>query len=211
MTVESPVPAESHSKAKRAPEGKQARIVMDALNSSIIGQSPVEASAPYQEMQITYASEAQSMAVASPPPKQTTPSPSPQPSDAENQPPSSRPSTSRPPVFSPSRQETTRVPLAPSTPTISPSKRNATLQSSLPWKAVDLESVFLLANKDKENFVVKSILTSAEKKMTVEEWVAWNAENAEEKLRRECDRMVGIFELEGGRAMRTLEGIECVE
>ena len=54
-------------------------------------------------------------------------------------------------------------------------------------------------------------LTSPEKKMTVEEWIQHNAGLAEEKLRAECERMVGIFEKEGGKAMRTLEGIECLE
>jgi len=54
-------------------------------------------------------------------------------------------------------------------------------------------------------------LTSPEKKMTVEEWIKHNAEMAEEKLRSECERMVGSFESAGGRAMQSLEGVECVE
>jgi hypothetical protein len=85
------------------------------------------------------------------------------------------------------------------------------LQSSFPWKAVDLENVFSVANENKENAVSNFTLTSAEKAMTVEEWVSWNAQNGEEKLRKESERLVSIFEREGGRAMRTLEGIECIE
>lgn len=54
-------------------------------------------------------------------------------------------------------------------------------------------------------------LSSPEKKMSVEEWIHYNAEMAEERLRSECERMVGTFEREGGRAMRALEGVECVE
>jgi hypothetical protein len=54
-------------------------------------------------------------------------------------------------------------------------------------------------------------LTSPEKKMSVEEWILYNAGLAEEKLRVECEGMVGLFEREGGRAMRALEGVDCVE
>ena len=59
--------------------------------------------------------------------------------------------------------------------------------------------------------VKKGDLTSPEKKMTVEEWIMYNASLAEEKLKGECERMVGIFEREGGRAMRVLEGVVCTE
>lgn len=54
-------------------------------------------------------------------------------------------------------------------------------------------------------------LTSPEKKMSVEEWIRYNAQMAEERLRNECERMVGAFEREGTRAMAALEGVECVE
>jgi len=54
-------------------------------------------------------------------------------------------------------------------------------------------------------------LTSPEKKMTVEEWIHHNAQMAEEKLKNECERMVGAFESEGTRAMHAIEGVECVE
>ena len=56
-----------------------------------------------------------------------------------------------------------------------------------------------------------SELTSPEKKMSVEEWILYNAEIADQNLRNECERMVGIFEREGTRAMAALEGVECTE
>ncbi|KAK1148523.1 hypothetical protein N8T08_009529 [Aspergillus melleus] len=149
----------------------------------------------------------------------SSPSPSPQSSDAENRPPSMKPSASRPVAASPSKQPTLRVPLAPSTP--SPSKRTANtggLNTSCPWKPVDIDEILLAGNSDKENVdittalsSVKGDLTSPEKKMTVEQWITWNAKNGEERLRRECERIVGQFEKEGARAMRVLEGIECTD
>jgi hypothetical protein len=109
---------------------------------------------------------------------------------------------------------------------MSPSKRNviAGLQSSHPWTSVDLDAIFM-KSPGGENSVGNMMdifggaiekakigdLTSPEKRMTVEEWIHHNAEMAEEKLRNECERMVGTFEREGTRAMRALEGVECVE
>lgn len=130
-----------------------------------------------------------------------------------------KPSASRPVAASPSKQSSQRVPLAPSTP--SPSKRAANaggLHSSCPWKSIDIDEVLWAGNSDKENVdittalsSVKGDLTSPEKKMTVEQWIMWNAKNGEERLRRECERLVGQFEKEGARAMRVLEGIECTD
>ena len=91
-----------------------------------------------------------------------------------------------------------------------------------PWTAVDLDGVFLKSPGDENasgmgllgeamQKVKKGDLTSPEKKMTVEQWIHYNAEVAEEKLRGECEAMVGAFEREGGRAMRALEGVDCVE
>ena len=139
---------------------------------------------------------------------------SPQSSDAENHPPSSRPSSLRPPleVHSPSKAQTIRVPLAASTPTASPSKRN--IATSMPWAAVDLEKFFSAPpNSNKENVAetLKGQLTSPEKKLTVEEWIFHNAKKTEERLRNECERLVGRFEGEGVRALKTLEGIVCTE
>ena len=187
--------------------------------------------------------------------KAITPSPSPQSSDAENKPPSSRPSIplsqQRPTASSSSH---TRTPLAPTTPIRSPSKRNVKnnnniinggLATTHPWQPVDLERVFLpsphskAANlavavaaadgNNKENLAlstidtqenrsleqvvkeVKARLTSPEKQMSVEEWICFNAKRGESRMRDECERLVSIFETEGGKAMRALEGIECVQ
>ncbi|KAI3332419.1 hypothetical protein HD806DRAFT_194051 [Xylariaceae sp. AK1471] len=137
-----------------------------------------------------------------------SPSQSPQSSDAENQPPSSKPSNT---------EKSTRVALAPvaSTPVrTSPSKRNiiAGLQSTYAWTAADVEMIF--EDLDKENtlssrHLLKSNmdLTSPEKQMTVEEWIYYNAEQAEKKLKNECEAIVIAFEQEGTRAMHALEGV----
>ncbi|PYH85686.1 hypothetical protein BO82DRAFT_351013 [Aspergillus uvarum CBS 121591] len=158
-----------------------------------------------------------------PSPSKTTPSLSPQSSDAENHPPSLKPTlkppTSRLLVPSPSKQQSARIPFAASTP--SPSKRAAntgSLNSTHPWTPVDIDSIFLAGTSDKENIDFSDILNSTkgelsspEKKMTVEEWIRWNAKNGEERLKRECERLVSQFEQEGARAMRVLEGIECMD
>lgn len=136
-----------------------------------------------------------------------SPSQSPQSSDAENQPPSSRPSTTK------------RIALAPlaATPSrMSPSKRNviAGLQSTTPWSAANLDAIFGTprAGAEKENGVDRLLkqgkeLSSPEKQMTVEEWIYFNAGEAEKKLKHECERMVSLFENEGTRAMNVLEGL----
>ncbi|KAK2675660.1 hypothetical protein RAB80_007845 [Fusarium oxysporum f. sp. vasinfectum] len=139
-----------------------------------------------------------------------SPSQSPQSSDAENQPPSSRLTTSSNPK---------RVALAPvnSTPTrSSPSRRNviAGLRSTAPWTELDLEAVFGTprVNTDKENGVERYLkqgqtLTSPEKQMTVQEWIYYNASEAEKKLKYECESIVNRFESEGSKAMCVLEGL----
>ncbi|KAL4876281.1 hypothetical protein BJY04DRAFT_231747 [Aspergillus karnatakaensis] len=147
-----------------------------------------------------------------------SPSLSPQSSDAENHPPSLRASTHRAQISTPSKPAAVRCPLAATTP--SPSKRNASagnLQTSHPWVPINVEQIVLASASDKENAPqgllssAKGELTSPEKKMTVEEWIMWNAKNGEERLKQECERLVGQFELEGARAMRALEGIECTD
>lgn len=151
---------------------------------------------------------------------QSTPSLSPQSSDAENRPPSSLPSSKRPIVVaSPPKEKTVRTPLAASTP--SPSKRNLNPgfpASAHPWTPVDIDEVLFGDPSDKENADLvgllagaKAGLTSPEKRMTVEEWIMWNAKNGEERLKRECERLVSQFEKEGDRAMRRLEAIECID
>ena len=145
-----------------------------------------------------------------------SPTPTPQSSDAENHPPSTRPSQIRPPLarFSPSPLRTMRVPLAPSTPTGSPSRgNNARLKTTYPWSAADLDYILMgtpSPNKEDVNALdMQNGLTSPEKKMHVDEWIKHNAKQGEEKLRMDCERIVGKFEDEGVRALKALEGIVC--
>jgi hypothetical protein len=152
---------------------------------------------------------------------QATPSPSPQSSDAENQPPSSRPPSVRPPLapLSPTKAPLQRIPLAPGTPRqvpLSPSKIGG-LRSQMPWTAVDVEMIFA-PSPDKENrniFFAGSMqdvkLTSPERAMSVEEWVRAQAAAAEETLKAEAERVVSLFEREGGRALGVLEAIDAVD
>ncbi|TGJ85856.1 hypothetical protein E0Z10_g2933 [Xylaria hypoxylon] len=137
-----------------------------------------------------------------------SPPQSPQSSDAENQPPSSKPSNTA---------KSTRIALAPIATTpirSSPSKRNiiSGLQSTHAWTAVDVDMIF--DELDKGNtlstgrFLKNGMdLTSPEKKMTVEQWIYHNAEQAENQLKHECEAIVMAFEQEGSRAMQALEGV----
>ena len=142
------------------------------------------------------------------------PSPSPQSSDAENHPPSTRLVKKRPPLaqISPSKARTARIPLAASTPAKSPSKRNvaAKIQTDVHWTAIDIEKVFGAIDAP-ENGLDLAVLSSPEKKMTVKEWILHNAAQAEERLKKECERMVAAFELESVEALRALEGIVCID
>lgn len=121
--------------------------------------------------------------------------------------------------------KTTRIALAPGTPNRSPtrgmqrspSKMLGQLSSTTPWDPVDLETVFFPSpekgNTDTMDLGEKladvgGLLTSPEKKMSVEEWVRWRAEQGEQKLRNECERLVGLFEKEGGKAQEALIGIK---
>ncbi|KAL1856518.1 hypothetical protein Daus18300_010675 [Diaporthe australafricana] len=159
--------------------------------------------------------------------KQATisPSPSPQASDAENRPPSSKPNTTSskgkriPPVSLPAATTPTHQ-MSPSRQ-LSPSKQNviSSLQSAEPWTAVDLDSVFAEHHNDQEDasgaadrfFAKGGELTEHERNMTVEEWIYYNAGQAEQKLKFECESMVMAFEKEGTRAMRVLEGLVVAE
>lgn len=162
-------------------------------------------------------------------------------SDAENQPPSSRPSQATKPASpSPSAPTTAQAPMSPSptrlqpgqaqTPRTSPSKRQQNtitggLQSTDPWTAVDLEKIFLpspsshearngadVPGVDDGTLSMEQMMqrvSSPEKEMTVEEWIVWNAGRAEEKMKEECEGMIGVFEREGLRALKTVEGVGC--
>ncbi|KAM7219040.1 hypothetical protein V8F06_005632 [Rhypophila decipiens] len=143
--------------------------------------------------------------------KQATisPSQSPQSSDAENQPPSSKPSVNTPKRF-------VLAPVVATPAQGSPSRRNVVggLQSTEPWTAVDLDTVFSPgeSGSDKENgldrlFRMGGELTTPEKRMTVEEWLYYNSEIAQEKMKHECEIVLSKFESEGMRAIRVLEGI----
>ncbi|KAI1981946.1 hypothetical protein LOZ51_000763 [Ophidiomyces ophidiicola] len=158
---------------------------------------------------------------ASPSPfKGHTPSPSPQASDAENRPPSSGPSA-RHAVPSSSVSRAPPGSLGPSTPGTSTRRAfDHSIYSATPnpWSPADLGDALLPRSANKENVDFKEMLqaakgdlTSPEKRMTVEEWIAWNAKKGELKLRNECERLVNLFESEGGRAMRVLEEVECID
>lgn len=93
------------------------------------------------------------------------------------------------------------------------------MHSETPWEEVDLDTIFAhIRSPDKENVsltlggaVVGGELTEEERKMTVEEWIRYNAVRAEERLKAECEALVGVFEREGMRAVASLEGVEVIE
>ncbi|KAF7532883.1 hypothetical protein G7054_g7581 [Neopestalotiopsis clavispora] len=146
---------------------------------------------------------------AAPAAKQATvsPSQSPQSSDAENQPPSSKPSNTS------ASTRVTQIPEATTPVQSSPTKRNDNflvgLQSNKPWSPIDIDLIF--EELGKENAVPGSSLlkgmqlTSPEQKMTVEEWIHHNANLAEQRLKIECEMIVTKFESAGGKAMQSLE------
>ncbi|KAI9672064.1 MAG: hypothetical protein M1831_001877 [Alyxoria varia] len=142
-------------------------------------------------------------------------SPSPQSSDAENHPPSSRPSKTSKQMNG--NNEPTMTPVEIKTPFTSPSKRNKIaegLKTFVPWDPVDLETAFLpsppmsYVDKQKQAYEKMNQMTIAEKRMTVEEWILWNAGKAEEGLKNQCEGMISTFEREGMKALRSVEGIE---
>lgn len=53
-------------------------------------------------------------------------------------------------------------------------------------------------------------VSDKEANMTVQEWIEYVAGEAEKGLRNEAERVVGVFEREGQRAMCVLEGIVCI-
>ncbi|KAK3400049.1 hypothetical protein B0T20DRAFT_468341 [Sordaria brevicollis] len=140
-------------------------------------------------------------------------SPSMQSSNAENRPPSPKQLTP-----TPKRHSLVPVVTTPERPPTSPSKRKilGALQSTTPWTAVDLDSIFSPTKNDYQREEGDGIdrllhkgseLTSPEKRMTVEEWIYHNASLAEQRLKRECEELVSVFERQGARAMEALEGL----
>ncbi|SMR44022.1 unnamed protein product [Zymoseptoria tritici ST99CH_1A5] len=125
-------------------------------------------------------------------------------------------------IMSPTK--TSRIPLALGTPNRSPakqfqspSKQISHLTSNPPWQAVDLDTVLLASPQPTPGRVGRQLvaaageLTSPEKKMSVEEWVRFRAEQGEETLRRRCEQMVAAFEREGMRGLECLSGIQVVD
>ena len=104
--------------------------------------------------------------------------------------------------LSPVRTQIT-VPLA-STPKAKPSGKLATAR---PWTAVDLDTVFHEPDTEIDENVG---LTEKEKEMAVADWVKWSAAQGEERMRREAERVIEIFQREGRRAIDAVEGIETV-
>ena len=167
--------------------------------------------------ELTVASQSVTPKKSSPAGQIPSPTPSLQSSDAENQPPSSRPSTVRPPLasLSPNKQNTYRVRLAGAGATTPSRSRTAEkssnkLETNFPWSAVDIEEILIgsPAYRNENGFQgLKDSLAAEEKNMTVEEWILQNARKGEERLREECERIVGQFESEGVRALKALEGL----
>jgi hypothetical protein len=54
---------------------------------------------------------------------------------------------------------------------------------------------------------VSAGLTDAEKAMTIEQWVLYNAKRGAEKLRMACEQQISAFEAEGRRALAMLESM----
>jgi hypothetical protein len=85
--------------------------------------------------------------------------------------------------------------------------------STVPWEPIDLDTVLLTSPQPTPGTLATRLataagsLTSPEKGLTVEGWVRWRAEQAEQELRGECEEMVGGFEREGVRALGCLEGV----
>ncbi|KIV94770.1 hypothetical protein PV10_02502 [Exophiala mesophila] len=133
-------------------------------------------------------------AVIASPPKGSSPSSQ---SDIENAPPSSRPASTRPPVAQ-------TVPVTFSSP--------GCVQTTS-WTPVDVELAFEPNTPQPADILALTggKLSDKEKAMTVQEWVEYLATEAEKGLRAETERVVGIFEREGQRAMGVLEGIVCVQ
>lgn len=92
------------------------------------------------------------------------------------------------------------------------------LRSTTQWASASLEAIFgsPMGTPGKENDVDRFLkrgneLTSPERQMSVEEWIYFNAAEAEKKLKYECESLVNRFEMEGTRAIKVLEGLEVVE
>ncbi len=96
---------------------------------------------------------------------------------------------------------------------LSPSKHVSGLQSTVPWNAVDLDTALLPSPQASPGRVGEQLvaaagtLTSPEKKMSVEEFVRYRAEQSDIELKRRCEGMVEAFEKQGLRAIESLQGV----
>lgn len=79
------------------------------------------------------------------------------------------------------------------------------------WTVADVSTIFKSEQEiDIFGGVTGGELSDEEKNMTVQEWIQHIATQAENGLSQEGERIVEIFEREGQRALRALEGIQCV-
>lgn len=105
------------------------------------------------------------------------------------------------------------LPEKPNTPP-NQNQRFMTPKTAKQWEPIDAEIFF--GDEQHEHFVAAmaklktGTLSNAESQMSVEQWIYYTAEVAQEKLRDECERMVADFEAQGLKALACLEGIEVV-
>jgi hypothetical protein len=151
-------------------------------------------------------------------------SPAAQSSNAENEPPASSPFYAEP-TPRPAKAMTPRLTPQPTpgqvfaarTPTASPSRAAITttaLMTAYPWSPINLSTIFLAsptkASSSAEALPLKDViarLSEEEREMSIEAWIMRNASKAEDKLRGECERMIGAFEGKGAQAVRSLGGV----
>lgn len=71
-----------------------------------------------------------------------------------------------------------------------------------------LDAIVPAGTSDKElAAAVYAGLTEAEKKMTIEQWVLYNAKRGEEKLRQACEKQILAFDAEAKKARAAIEAI----
>ncbi len=191
----SPIPVQDNSPTPIKPRSTRSSL------APAIKPTPKSATSKLQPPSATarQRSPAQTLAINS------SPNPSPSTSDIENAPPSARSPSSRPPLPTSSLSPLPAKNLPPASPgylipTWAPSDIELIFHPSTPARS---ENEILLALSGAQ-------LSSPEKNMTVQEWIEFVAGRAEEGLREEAERAVGVFEREGQRAMGVLEGVRCV-
>lgn len=101
-------------------------------------------------------------------------------------------------------------------PPVSPTRASTTaaLTTTQPWTVIDLSTIFL-QSPNKQQLVsdqpvlgdVIAQLSAEERQMSIEAWIIHHATKAEDRLRGECERLIGVFEENGAKAVRSLEGV----